>query len=256
VAGLTISLTNPHKQLGVACSALVLAALTTPAVRHAWRERSPAAGYALLAITMWLFALGPMPHVAGTPFWYAAPYRLLFAYVPGFDELRVPARLWMIACAALAALAAIGVVKLQQRARWGLSLCVVLAATVVAEGWIRRLPVAETPVPIAVPAEARAVLEVPAGDAVREASAMFRSIQHGRPVLNGWSGYEPPDYRLLIQRLKAFDAEVLAESARLYGPLALVVDTQGDWHERYLAMAETLQAACAREGRYITCLIR
>jgi hypothetical protein len=255
IGGLRISLTNPHKQLGLAWSALVIAALSAHTVRKAWRQQSPAAGYLVLAVAMWIFALGPMPHAAGTPIWYAAPYRFLFSYIPGFDEVRVPARFWMIACVALAALAAIGVARLRTRMPRGAAVAAALAVVVVAEGWLARLPMPPAPAGVDIPAAANVVLEVPAGDAARDATAMYRSVLHGRPVLNGWSGYEPPHYRPLVGRLKAFDTTVLADLARVHGPLALVVDTKGDWHERYVAMARALGASCAPQDQYVVCLI-
>ena len=133
-------MTNPHKQLGIAWTALLIAAL----------DAQDAAARVATAVTgRWLrrsrrchvdFALGPMPHLAGTPVWYAAPDPVAVRVRARIDELRAPARLWMIACVALAALAGMGVTRLLQRGRGGVMACVLLAAVVVAEGWIRPLP--------------------------------------------------------------------------------------------------------------------
>ena len=41
------------------------------------------------------------------------------------------------------------------------------------------------------------VLELPADDSGVNIAAMYRAIQHGRPLVNGYSGHTPPHYGLL-----------------------------------------------------------
>src|SRR4051794_6314729 len=52
--------------------------------------------YCLAALLMWALALGPRPAWRGSPLGIPGPYALLM-HVPGFEEMRVPARLWMLA---------------------------------------------------------------------------------------------------------------------------------------------------------------
>jgi hypothetical protein len=255
IGGFGMSLTNPHKQFGLAITSLILAALTTRTVRAAWNAQSLTAGYLLIAVLTWILAMGPMPHAYGVPVWYAAPYWLLFSYVPGFDELRVPARLWMITIAALAALAAIAVAHVHARPRPMRLLIPLLALVAIAEGWIGWLPLRPAPAPLAIPPQAVAVLEVPANEPMRDASAMYRSLSHGRPVLNGWSGYTPEAYRRLIAGLETEDVGVLQE-ALSYGPVALVIDPSGPYHERYLRLAQARAAPCERQASHIVCLLQ
>src|SRR5262249_1417107 len=53
------------------------------------------------------------------------------------------------------------------------------------------------------------VLELPLGESWLDAPAQFRGIAHGRPVVNGYSGYAPPPYRLTSIALRLDDADVL-----------------------------------------------
>jgi hypothetical protein len=128
----------------------------------------------------------------------------------------------------------------------------VLAGSVIAEGWVRQLPLVPAPAAIAIPVEATAVLELPVGNAVRDAVAMYRSLLHGRPVLNGWSGYAPPAYL----RLAGGDVRVIREIAGRSGPVAVIVDPTFDGHERAFAMVGAVGGACTDAAPYVVCLVR
>src|SRR2546428_14169585 len=65
-------------------------------------------------------------------------------------------------------------------------------------------------------------------------SALYRSIEHGRPVVNGYSGYVPPHYRVLTVSLRLDDAAVLTELAR-HSPLTVPIDRR-DQFERWAAV--------------------
>ncbi len=252
--GLRVSLGTAHKPLAVMWVALIAAAMSGRRISDAWRSGSAAAGYAVIGIVAWILSLGPEPQFNGHPIWYAAPYSVLFAYVPGFDALRVPARFWMITLVALSALASIGVARLLavQSARVRV-LTAALVIVLVGEG-VMRFPLQETPAALPIPREAAAVLEVPAGDAIGDATAMYRSLSHHRPVLNGWSGYTPSSYERLVRRLEAEDAGVLRE-ATARGPIALVIDTERPYPERYLRMAAAIGASCEPHGQWRICML-
>jgi len=53
------------------------------------------------------------------------------------------------------------------------------------------------------------VIELPLGESWLDAPAQFRGIAHGRPVVNGYSGYAPPHYELLSTALRLNDGDVL-----------------------------------------------
>jgi hypothetical protein len=63
--------------------------------RDALVRRSPFVFYVFAAVAMWICAIGPVVPANGIIVLDPAPYRLLMA-LPGFDNVRVPARFWMV----------------------------------------------------------------------------------------------------------------------------------------------------------------
>jgi len=173
---------------------------------------------------MMVLALGPNPGAGGAKFWDKAPYYYLLG-LPGASALRVPARFAMPAafCLALAAAAALGRL-VGRRGRRGTALVALAAAGVLWDGWLDRLPILDAPEAVALPADApvAAVLELPV-DEERDALAMYRATVHGVPLVNGYSGFEPPHYTALRWGLKRHEAGVLA-ALREHGPLLVLVD--------------------------------
>jgi hypothetical protein len=219
---------------------------------RAWRERSIVLGYALIALTLWIIAMGPEPAMAGSKIWYRGPYWLLYTQVPGFDSIRVPARLWTIVTLCLAILAAIGAQRLLRGRSRRLGVAIIAAAILI-EGSIA-LPLSELPDPMVVPADGEVVLELPAGDAFRDSAAMFRSLSHQRPVLNGYSGYYPSRYGELLNRLKQADASAIAEAAdgkRVAVVLNSPLDAAAPLYQAVVRSAEHCRAA----GNAIICVL-
>ena len=189
--------------------------------------RSPLVFYASAALIMWMLALGPAPLDSGGTAWFR-PYSLLAA-LPGFDALRVPARFAMLAtlCAATAAGLAFARVTPAHRL-----LRMLIAAGAVAgfvlDGWMHSMPLASPPRRISLPGISQAaVLELPAGEDTVDAAAMFRSMQHRYPLLNGYSGHRPPHYAILSIALRRRDPSVVPELARSRS-LVIVVNTAHD----------------------------
>jgi hypothetical protein len=123
-------------------------------------------------------------------------YRFLFAYVPGFRAIRVPARWAMVAYVGLALLVALGTSLLARRRAW--------VAGVVALAFLVELRVAPIrwwlAVPDAPPAYAflaqtkpHAVIELPINEADFEYLYLLRATAHHRPIVNGISGFFPPE---------------------------------------------------------------
>lgn len=123
-------------------------------------------------------------------------HRFLFRHVIGFRAIRVPARWAMIAYVGLALAVAIGTAVLSRRRPW---IGALIAAAFVVEMWTppflwyiavpERAPVyqwiaAEKP---------RAILELPMGGDF-EYTYMLAATAHHRPMLNGVSGFAPPEY--------------------------------------------------------------
>ena len=164
-----------------------------------------------------------------------APYAWLML-LPGFEGLRVPTRFWIIGSLCLAAAVALAFDKLAPAHRGGrILLATLLASGVLADGWLRVMPIGEAPAlwpDVEPPGTGRALLELPLGPEW-DAAATYRAAHHRRRVVNGVSGHEPPHYPLLQLGLEARDPGVLTAIASL-GPLDVVVNGAGDRDREWL----------------------
>ena len=239
LAGVSISVRETSRPATVAAALLVIATLTSSAGVDAWRKRSLLAFYSGAAVLMWLFALGPVPLLFGQRVLYRGPYSYLTS-VPGFaGAFRVPGRFAMLMAFALSIAAALAFARITaksptvfRRAFGGF-----IAAGILLDSWIISLPVAQAPQRWHWPAEiarAAAVLEMPVGGDGEEIAAVWRSMAHGRRVVNGYSGYDPPHHRLLRRAVERRDPAVLTGVAE-YGPILIAIDSEradsGFWRD-------------------------
>jgi F5/8 type C domain len=91
-----------------------------------------------------------------------------------------------------------------------------------------------------------AVLELPlAAGSEMDAAAVYRSIFHAHPTLNGFSGFFPPYYSLMQLGLESGDQRVLSEIAT-WGRILIAIDRRndpkGDW-VRYVSAHQGVVAA-------------
>ena len=100
---------------GLAILVLAAVAIALAVKRHAHRRE--VAFYACTAVVMWTLSLGPAPKLNGVAIGIPGPYAAL-ASIPGFDGMRVTARLWMVAVVCLSACAAIACGNRVERAKW------------------------------------------------------------------------------------------------------------------------------------------
>lgn len=253
---------------GAAVAALALASLA------AWRRRPRASAgrprrldiiiYSLVGLTAFVLSLGPRPRIGGRVILQHGPYAWLLALVPGLDGLRVPARIGLLVILALAVLAAIGAASLLSRLKpgWHRSgVVVTLGALIVAEGYAGRLP---TPSfhPLGRPVDRSvwqwlashppgAILALP-GDVDEYTESVLRqqygTLVHRRPLVNGFSGYQPPLLGLLtgpyahpFTTLEGLPAAL--DLLRAIGARYIVV-SQNEYrdHNTGLAMVEALLA--------------
>jgi hypothetical protein len=210
---------------GLTAVVLVLAACAHAA--HARDRRSgPLIFYAVAAVVMYACALGPARPDSGL--WAIAhPYSLL-VHLPGFDGLRVPARFAMLGTLSLAVGAGLSVARLAEAFPGWRPAVVVAIAGLALDGWMTSLPLIAPPGQIVMPSAAgAALLELPSWDATVNTAAMYRAMQHGRPLVNGYSGYTPPHYTVLTTAASRGDPSAIAELAR-GRPLIVLVNSRLD----------------------------
>jgi hypothetical protein len=177
------------------------------------------------------------------------PYLLLYDYVPGFDGLRVPARLAMIGLLFVALLAGFCAAEIERKtrhARLALLACGVFFLT---EATAAPLAVNDVwsdpalhrpPSRLAIGAEAPAIyrrasalartavlVEFPFGSDPYELRYMFHQPVHGLPLLNGFSGALPKSYVARRSSLRG----LLNEPDRAWRALAASTATHAIVHE-------------------------
>jgi hypothetical protein len=199
----------------LAASVLGLLVLS-PRLRAAVRVTTDLRPWALTVVVIaWTLSLGPMPRSHGRMLGVTGPYTFLFEHVPGFDGLRVPARLAMLVCFGLAVLAGYGLVAVDRArkvTRWGTAIgLAVLAETAVAplalgglwsDPGLRAPPIRVQPEDLA-PQVYRYLAGLPSGTVVAEfpfgypaweLRYVFYASVHQQRLLNGFSGGFPPQY--------------------------------------------------------------
>ena len=218
-----MSVTSPEKPVSVTVACLAIASLLHPAVRTAWRQRSPLAFYALATVVMWLFSLGPSPTLLDKPALYKAPYAWLLMALPGMDGVRVPARFWMLGILCLAVTAALGVRLMARRwPRAASALPALVIAGVCLDGVPTPLPMEPRPHPRPNHGDADLRLDLPLGPDY-DTVALFRATAHGRPLINGYSGYFAPHYWTMQRLLIEGNAQAVDRLSE-YGSIEIMVD--------------------------------
>jgi hypothetical protein len=93
----------------------------------------------------------------------------------------------------------------------------VLGIGIFADTWISSMPTVPPPrrSPVLERHAAGPLLEVPPGNGYEDLGAMYRGIFHHRLVGNGYSGFFPPHYLLLIQNVAAMDPDLPVQLATL-----------------------------------------
>jgi hypothetical protein len=218
-----LSVATARKPLSIALLFLVTAGALHPAVRTAWRRRSPLVFYALAALAMWVFSLGPAPTLMGKPFIYKAPYAWLMT-LPGVDGVRVPARFWMLAALCLAVAAGLALRHVMSRwPRLAAALPALAGIGLLSDAWPVRIAMWQPPELRPVHTRAVARLELPA-ESTNDVFALYRATEHRRPLFNGYSGYFAPHYWVMQHLLEQRDPAVLTRLSA-FGAIEITVDS-------------------------------
>jgi hypothetical protein len=237
--GLPLRMSSVDRALFVALAAGAIFFFTGDGRRRLNSVRGPLFFYGLATVLVAVFCMGPQVRFGNRVLLDTAPYAWLLV-LPGFDGLRVPTRFWMIGALCLGTAAGLALDRVAPTNRgWRAALVVLLSCGVLADGWLREMPMATPPQhwPEVEAAHVdRAILELPLGPEW-DAAATFRAVRHRRRVVNGVSGYDPPHYGLLQRGLNAHDPAVLQALATL-GPIDVIVDGSqdaGGGFERYVS---------------------
>ncbi|MGI8651097.1 MAG: hypothetical protein ACR2KW_12080 [Rubrobacter sp.] len=186
--------------------------------------------YALTGLVIFVFSLGPLLRIGGLDL--PLPYYPLYEFVPGFGNLRVPARMWAIVMISLAVLAAFGLRHLMERLGGRRAAAIAgIALAFTALEFLPTLPVdrfvdrgaftlepayaylAENEGPNTVVAEVPFASPV---DAFRETPRMVRSTYGWWSLVNGYASYFPDGYEETRDALNALPSEAgLSEVERL-----------------------------------------
>jgi hypothetical protein len=227
---LRVSVTVAYKPLSLAAAFAILAIGSTASMRAAYQRRSPSAFYLVAGVVLFLCSLGPKPALFGEQILYEPPYAWLMRLPFFADTVRVPARFGMLGALALSVAATMAYHRLTTATRLRSRVLVVVAAGVIADGWIRGLPLPAVPegkfhIPPAY--HSAAVMELPLGDVWRDTAALYRATLHGVRSVNGYNGYEPSYYQVL-RRALSFRNSTILKALAASGPVLIAVDNQLD----------------------------
>ncbi|HEX7136710.1 MAG TPA: hypothetical protein VF219_02645 [Vicinamibacterales bacterium] len=220
----------------VSIGAAVVLSISRDARDHlrAWASSVPGV-VALMTVFAVVMSFGPEIRAMDRRVLDTNLYAFFYAYVPGFDGLRVPARFGMIVMLGLSVLAAIGLQRLVDRLSridildvairpsWLIAICGALiagesfAAPIPVDGnstsytrpGLAPLPVLQLDAPpvynylASLPADS-VIVEFPLGEPAFDVRYMYYSTRHWHRLVNGYSGGMPPSYEQLDMALQDF----------------------------------------------------
>lgn len=194
-----------------------------------------------LACFSFMMALGPVLKWSGATFKFfekyfvPLPYGIFYYVIPGFGALRTPSRwIWVFALS-LTFIIVWGLRNFKERNEKLFILIFVVVTVITAsrlKGVIRIPTVNEYPKVYTWLEEqpGEVILELPAyrwGSGVEriETYRMLYSLKHGKKLVNGYSGFTPPQYEKLVEELRdAFPSEHTFSSIELTGADYIVVN--------------------------------
>jgi hypothetical protein len=212
--------------------------------------RAPIVFYAAGALMMSVLALGPGGEGQDPASLYR-PYSWLLA-LPGFNGLRVSSRFAMVGTLCLAMSASLAVAHLSKLSvfvgggidgwapRWRALAGAAVIAGLLVDGMTRPVPVVPPPGRVILPGSPQAaVMELPLDDTDISVEAMYRSMFHRQPLVNGYSGHFPPHYNVLSLSLWRGDSSALFYLARRR-PLVIIVNDRLDHGRSFKQMIQAV----------------
>ena len=179
-----------------------------------------AATYGTVAVVSFVISLGPEPSFDGILLTTTGPYDWLLSIIPGFDGLRVPARAAIAVFLGLAVLASIAMRCLVDRLsrRAAIAVTLVVITVIAAEGYhTRRMVPFHPDGPEAERATTEWLRQLPPGPAIvlpfyestdhvpNTMRSVYATLEHGHPLVNGFSGFSTPLVRYFEDSTKLRD---------------------------------------------------
>ena len=250
--GFVVRMRDLNRALIVGAVCLVSLVALSPRARRSLTRRDPFVFYVAMTAVIALLCCGPVVRAGEAVIFDPAPYKWLMA-LPGFQELRVPTRFWMLGVMCLAVAAGLGyaAIRPEHRVRATLAFSAILAG-LAADGWMPTMRMALPPqlwAEVETAGRPEPVLELPIGPDW-DFAATFRAVGHRRRVMNGVSGYNPPHYEALRTGLENRDPAMLTALASL-GSFDVVIRDEADVDgglRRYVANAPGATKVTAAAG--------
>jgi len=209
----------------------------------ALRRGGATAYFVLLGAGALILSLGPILHVAGRRIWIPLPYAVCYYVIPGFSSMRVPGRFAVLVALAAAVLAGLGFDRLRRRhprRRGSLLLAGLGTAAILA--WSPTLPFVAVPPHDPMPPVytwlrdrpgKEPILELPAPpsepeESLRDVQRQFYVLYHGKPRLDGTSGFTSRRYQAFRRTIQTFPDPDALRAARDLGA-KLVIVHYGDY---------------------------
>ncbi|MGB8951594.1 MAG: discoidin domain-containing protein [Candidatus Aminicenantales bacterium] len=250
--GITLSVHQLENPVLIFLVSLCLRVILDRRLRFRLRKCVQSAGlsgrfYLFAVILAWLLSLGPVIRLLGKEI-IAGPYGWFYKWVPGFQGLRVPSRYVVVMMFGLSILAGSGARLFlgkwkSMKAR--ILIAAVLGGLVVLDYASFPLPLAKVNVGAQIPAiyskirdlpEEPAVLKLPMPrhdrDEYKEAISVYYSMHHRKKIVNGYSGYSPPGYRIVREAMEAFPSFRTFQLLQDLEVTHILVHTQGAGAER------------------------
>jgi hypothetical protein len=211
-------------------------------------DRAARAFFLVLTISGFVLSLGPRLQI-GEETTIVLPYAFLYHHVPGFQGLRVPARITVLFLLGLAVFAGWGMAWfLSQVDRWkrgwqhaaGVGVILLLILDYQTYSLARILPPAPTIPPVytwlATQPGDFGILELPIHeDITKESIRMYYSTSHWKDLANGFSGWWPNDYWVLVGRMRYFPTSGILRFLERDAPVKLILIHYDEYPERQQA---------------------
>jgi hypothetical protein len=148
--------------------------------------------------------------------------------------------MYMLAILCLAVAAGVAYARLRQQVRYPRLLLGIVLAGLTFDGAIAGMPLGLPPGDLALPERDARVLVLPYEDGRQAVFAMYRSMSHRLPVVNGYAGYIPSAADVIEWGLRRRDPTILTELRR--GRPLYVIVASTEQAERWTAFMDAQDA--------------